>query len=246
MKIKVYVVDVKLPRWLRRALVFGGVPAVLLGLAALVYAALPTPVPTFTDGTVLSAAPLTALGTDITDLDTRLAAVETKISSVPGFSKAVVLATLSAADLADTTKFSANGLGAGAYLGWAICNGNNGTTNLTGKFPRMVTTGAGTTGGEDVNSHTHGMQNHTHSGSPLWAEWAAGYLTIYWKDVAGGAGWSSDIYISANGTMASSVPQTRGTAVGGNTDVPSNNTTTAASDTENRPAFYELVPLCKV
>jgi hypothetical protein len=83
MKIKVYVVDVKMPRWLRRAFVFAGVPAVILGLGALVYAALPAPVPTFTDGTVLSAAPLTSLGTDITNLDTRLAAVEASISSIP-------------------------------------------------------------------------------------------------------------------------------------------------------------------
>jgi hypothetical protein len=81
MKIKVYVIDVKTPRWLRRALVIGAVPVVVLGLAALVYAALPTPVPTFTDGTVLSAASLTALGTDITNLDTRLAVVEASTPS---------------------------------------------------------------------------------------------------------------------------------------------------------------------
>jgi hypothetical protein len=56
MKIKVYVIDLKLPRWLRRTLVFVGVPAVVLGLGALVHAALPAPVATFADGTVLSAA----------------------------------------------------------------------------------------------------------------------------------------------------------------------------------------------
>jgi hypothetical protein len=58
MKIKVYVVDVKLPRWARRALTFGAVPAVLLGLGAFVHAM--TVEPPFTPGEVLSAKTMTA------------------------------------------------------------------------------------------------------------------------------------------------------------------------------------------
>lgn len=52
MKIKVYVVDVKLPRWARRALVFGAIPALILGLGALVHAMSVDP---FTAGEVLTA-----------------------------------------------------------------------------------------------------------------------------------------------------------------------------------------------
>jgi len=70
MKIKVYVIDVKMPRWIRRALVFGAVPAVILGLGALVYAAVA--VPTFTDGAVLTAAPLNQLGQAINDLQAQI------------------------------------------------------------------------------------------------------------------------------------------------------------------------------
>jgi hypothetical protein len=68
----------------------------------------------------------------------------------------VLLATLLAADLANTKNFSANGLGAGSYLGWAVRNGNNGTANLSGKFPRLSATGAGLTGGSDtLPDHQH-------------------------------------------------------------------------------------------
>lgn len=53
MNIKIYVVDVKLPRWARRVLTFGAVPALLLGLGALVHAM--NVEPPFTPGEVLSA-----------------------------------------------------------------------------------------------------------------------------------------------------------------------------------------------
>lgn len=33
-------------------------------------------------------------------------------------------------DVADTTKFDASGLGVGRYYGWAVCNGNNGTSDI--------------------------------------------------------------------------------------------------------------------
>jgi hypothetical protein len=60
MKIKVYVIDVRLPRWLRRALLFGAVPLALLGLSALVYASAVTGQPDFNDGDILTAAALNA------------------------------------------------------------------------------------------------------------------------------------------------------------------------------------------
>lgn len=58
MKIKIYVVDVKLPRWARRVLTFGAVPALLLGLGAFVHAM--NVEPPFTPGEVLSAKTMTA------------------------------------------------------------------------------------------------------------------------------------------------------------------------------------------
>ena len=97
--------------------------------------------------------------------------------------KVVCPAYLSAGDI--STNFDGTGLGTTTrWIGWAICNGNNGTPNLNNVFPRWSTVAAGTTGGEDTNSHTHaagtsgapsnntsdaeashthGMQSHTHT-----------------------------------------------------------------------------------
>jgi hypothetical protein len=60
MQIKVYVIDVRVPRWARRAAIYGGVPAaVMLGASALVWADVTLP-HTFTAGETLTAANLNA------------------------------------------------------------------------------------------------------------------------------------------------------------------------------------------
>jgi hypothetical protein len=59
-RIKVYVVDVRLPRWLRRPFVFGAVLFLILGLGAIVYASAVNGQPDFTAGDVLTAAGLNA------------------------------------------------------------------------------------------------------------------------------------------------------------------------------------------
>ncbi|OFW58445.1 MAG: hypothetical protein A2Y75_01675 [Candidatus Solincola sediminis] len=50
---------------------------------------------------------------------------------------------LVASDLIDSTKFvtsgSTTGLGVGDYLGWAYCNGNNGTTDRVAEFAAFTT-----------------------------------------------------------------------------------------------------------
>ena len=215
MRIKVYIVEVKAPRCVRRTLVLGGAAIAILGLSALVYAAAVNGQPDYNNGETLTAASLNA----------RFAALQNQAPPP----NSVVLTTLSAADLADTTKFSATGLGAGAHLGWAVCNGNNGTANLAGRFPRMITTGAGTTGGEDANSHAH----------------AAGSITAMID--------GNDTYIYYHTTTAQQWAGNRfssgGWNPGGNyytSGVSTQGVTESASDAENRPAFYELVPLCKI
>jgi hypothetical protein len=55
MRVKVYVVDIPFPRWVRRALFWGGVPLAIIGLGALVYAAAVKGQLDFFDGQVLSA-----------------------------------------------------------------------------------------------------------------------------------------------------------------------------------------------
>jgi hypothetical protein len=59
---------------------------------------------------------------------------------------------LSAAEV--TANFDATGKGnmGGPYDGWAICNGQNGTDDMSDLFPRCSTTGAGGTGGSSTTS----------------------------------------------------------------------------------------------
>ena len=59
---------------------------------------------------------------------------------------AVVPFYITAANVLDGDSFLQSGpeagLGVGMYEGWAICNGNNGTINLDGKYPRFKASGA--------------------------------------------------------------------------------------------------------
>ena len=78
--------------------------------------------------------------------------------------------------------FDGTGLGTGTLLGWALCNGNNGTSNLTDRFIMAATASSqvGITGGtssyslttSQLPSHTHafttniaGVHTHTYSRS---------------------------------------------------------------------------------
>jgi hypothetical protein len=231
MRIKVYMVDVRFPRWVRPALAAAGVALVLVGLSAFVYAAAVKGQPDYKDGDVLTAA----------SLNDHLAALQDQIKPFPP--KTVVFATLSAADLADASQFQATGLGVGNYLGWAVCNGNNGTADLTGRFPRMVATGAGAKGGEDTNSHTHDRGNHQHQENIGWdgnfyfGKDDSDKLPFDGSVVESGLTISAASVTTIGANWSGRFAKTR-TDGSGNTEVP--------SDTENRPAFYELVPLCKI
>ena len=52
--------------------------------------------------------------------------------------------------------------GSNVPSGWAICNGSNGTPNLTGRFIKAATT-AGSTGGSNTHSHGHTLQGGAHT-----------------------------------------------------------------------------------
>ncbi len=79
MKIKVYVVDLELPRWARRllsaALAAGAVAGVTLGAVAVARAAWGTP-PTFAPQAPLLAKDMKVVSDDLTDLDTRVKVVQ--------------------------------------------------------------------------------------------------------------------------------------------------------------------------
>jgi hypothetical protein len=76
--------------------------------------------------------------------------------------KSILGAYLSAEDVA--ANFDETGLGKpdSSYAGWAICNGENGTPSLEGRFTRMSTIAAGAVGGNDSSEHTHAI-DHNHA-----------------------------------------------------------------------------------
>jgi hypothetical protein len=193
--------------------------------------------------------------------------------------KSVITANLSASDV--STNFDGTGLGnaAGPYAGWAICNGNNGTPNLTAKFVRISATAAGATGGSDSIAHTHAI-DHTHPAFTSGAEASHTHATpahghalpvgfdggsVYFTSMGDGTPIYGSFVTTANrGTVleqAASSQLTRqgttDTSGAGTTGAGSAHSHTvsppafagtsgAASVTDNRPAYYELVALMRM
>jgi hypothetical protein len=89
MQIKVYTIEFKLPRWVKRTLLFAGIPlAVLLGVGAAVRAAVtfPVAVSSFAESETLSATKLntnlTTLQDGVNSLNTTLTSQQSTISSL--------------------------------------------------------------------------------------------------------------------------------------------------------------------
>ena len=87
MQIKVYTINVKLPGWLRRALVLGVVPATILGICAIVYATAVTGQSDFTAGSPLSASSLNdhlgALQAQIDTANSKLTTIQQTLAALP-------------------------------------------------------------------------------------------------------------------------------------------------------------------
>ncbi|HTV18304.1 MAG TPA: hypothetical protein VMG12_06525 [Polyangiaceae bacterium] len=103
-----------------------------------------------------------------TSADTASGPLATRLDTLMP-AKSVVTAYLSAEDVA--THFDESGLGIspGAYAGWALCNGNNGTPDLANRFVRVNVSGAGAIGGSDSSAHTHSI-DHDHAAFSSGAE----------------------------------------------------------------------------
>src|SRR5574343_1433246 len=156
-------------------------------------------------------------------------------------------AELSAGDIA--TYFDGTGLGiVGArWEGWAIRNGNNGTTNATGKFTRWNTAGSGGTGGSESSAHTHDRGAHAHAAGTLTAELTGWSGTELVMAVKACADWVSQrlLTITSNVADATKTANT-GLIIDGSTASDGSGNTGAASATDNKPAYFSLVPLKRV
>jgi len=131
------------------------------------------------------------------------------------------------------SNFDGYGLGSGPWNGWALCNGYNGTPNLSGKFivgydsSGTIDGGSystiGNTGGESFHKLTadeSGVPAHTH---PLPA-----YL-------GGGVGSSHP-----------TAPDTGGNFTGGGNNTDSNIAQNANMAHENRPPYYTLAYVMRI
>ena len=137
--------------------------------------------------------------------------------------------------------FDANGLGTGALAGWALCNGNNGTPNLTDRFvtSASASTELGLTAGANSYSLTLSqMPSHNHT----FTTGAAGT-----HDHGVSASYSGQFGLQCGGCIVdqravSLVTTSAGSHThAGTTD---NNGTGAAI--ENRPAFLRLAFIMKL
>ena len=80
-------------------------------------------------------------------------AVVVNLAAVPN--KGIIWANLTTADISAYFEASGAGSPGAAYEGWALCNGANGTPDLSGKFIRSSHSDAGPTGVTDDASHAH-------------------------------------------------------------------------------------------
>lgn len=134
----------------------------------------------------------------------------------------VVWCNLTAQNIADYFDADGRGLASKPYDGWHICNGNNSTPSMSAKFLRSSVTAAGGTGGSDSSAHTHAI-DHDHpsanTGSPS--------FTV---EVQAGVGTT----VASDGHLhAFDVASIAGSSG-------------AASASDNKPAYFELVPLIRV
>lgn len=118
------------------------------------------------------------------------------------------------------------GLVANIPAGWALCNGQNGTPDLSGRFIRGTVTDPGATGGSLTHTHADhsGVINHTHA------------LQRFPTTTGGSSGFTADTSMSGTPTA---VTLTTGAVVGG--------VASLTHDTpNNEPPYYALCFIQKV
>ncbi len=157
--------------------------------------------------------------------------------------------------------FDSTGLGVAGqpWEGWAICNGNNGTDPADGKFLRFSTSASGGTGGSDTMAHTHDVDiGSFNSGGTAITEaqlpahnhglqlMLSGGTAVTPRRVQG----LDNVLAGSNVDVDDPSANITGNAGSGQTHLhtvdPPSTTSSAASNTENRPAYREWVPVMRL
>jgi Tfp pilus assembly protein PilV len=160
--------------------------------------------------------------------------------------------------------FDGTGLGTGSLAGWALCNGNNGTPNLSDRFVMGTVSSPtpGATGGSASHTHnvgtyssinhTHTIPNHTHT-IPNHTHTYSGTTNTVWATIIGGYGVGTtqeavkDHSHSFSGTTGSGGADTTSSSGGGNTGSSGANLITGTSASEsNLPPYLKLAFIMKI
>lgn len=149
--------------------------------------------------------------------------------------------------------FDGSGLGTGALLGWALCNGNNGTPNLNERFVMGTTTNGNlnSTGGNSTYALTAAqLPAHTHSIANEGAHTHQTTARFHGKDGEGGSNCASNLFYgddnawpnctnpaTANFTSTSAGAHNHGGATG---------STGSGAAIDNRPDYLVLAFIMKL
>jgi hypothetical protein len=80
MQINVYTIDFKLPRWLKRALIFAGIPGLVLGIGAVVWATVAVDTSAISASNVISA---TTIKSNFDNLKAAVDGLQTTVGQIP-------------------------------------------------------------------------------------------------------------------------------------------------------------------
>jgi hypothetical protein len=163
--------------------------------------------------------------------------------------------------------FDTTGLGTGSLAGWALCNGNNGTPNLSDRFVMgtVNSSSLNTTGGSNsyqlataqLPSHSHsfttesaGSHCHTISiGSSGAHTHTYERIENYAGDVTGSGGpyygWKAR-YVRNTGSSGAHTHTASCTSAGSHTHSGTTNSTGNGAAIDNRPAFIQLAYIMKL
>jgi hypothetical protein len=122
--------------------------------------------------------------------------------------------------------------------GWVICDGNNGTPNLTDKFIKASST-AGSTGGSNTHTHGHTLQGGAHTLTV--AQMPSHTHTS--KFYAGGANTGNKIAIGHPNDYRSTGDSVEASGGGGSHSHPVSGSINSGS---NQPEYYSLLFIMKV
>lgn len=128
--------------------------------------------------------------------------------------------------------------------GWVLCDGNNGTPDLRGKFLKGVpgSTNPGGVGGTDsVTLSTSQLPSHNHSASTD----TVGGHTHSWESASNAIDTSNSYYRGLDPTNTGSETMDTSTN-GGHSHSISTGGTGSGGSIENRPPYYEVAYILKL